>query len=59
MLVDIIWVMMNLKNYAEKHGKKNIILFVLIDLKKDQGLVCVFNENKTLYTLCGPQAQPF
>ena len=33
MLQVMIWVMMNLKNYVENHGKKIIIIFVLIDLK--------------------------
>ena len=34
MLVDMIWVMMNLKNYVENHGKRILIIFVLIDLKR-------------------------
>ena len=31
----MIRVMMNLNNYAENHGKKNKIIFVLIDLKRE------------------------
>ena len=39
--------MMNLMNYVENHGKKNITIFILIDLKKrDQGKYCICNESK-------------
>ena len=31
----MIWAMMNLKNYVENHGRKIIIIFVLIDLKRE------------------------
>ena len=34
--------MMKLNNYAEKHGKKIIISFVLIDLKRRNGKDIVF-----------------
>ena len=52
--------MINLNNYAENHGKKNITMFVLIDLKKrDQGRCCIGNENKTTYTECTPKQSLF
>ena len=52
--------MMNLKNYAENHGKKNIIIFVLIDLKKrEQGRYCICNENPNTYKECTPRTKPF
>ena len=35
MLLVTIRVMMNLSDYAEDHGKTNVFIFVLIDLKKD------------------------
>ena len=35
MLQVMICVMMNLRNYAENHGKKIITIFVLIDLKRE------------------------
>ena len=35
MLQVMILVKMTLKNYAEDHGKKIIIIFVLIDLKRE------------------------
>ena len=31
----MIWVMVNLKNYAENHGKKIKIIFVLVDIKRE------------------------
>ena len=31
----MIWVMMNLKNYAGNHGEKILTIFVLIDLKNE------------------------
>ena len=34
MLLAMIKVMMNLKNYAENHGKNYIIIFALIDKKR-------------------------
>ena len=34
--------MMNLRNYAESHGKKNINIFVLIDIKRVIKAVTVF-----------------
>ena len=52
--------MMNLKNYAENHGKKVVTIFVLIDLRKDLGryCVCVMKAKKT-YTEAIPQTNPF
>ena len=35
MLPIMMWVMMNLKNYAENLRKKIITIFVLIDLKRE------------------------
>ena len=35
MLQVMIWVLMNLKNYAENHGMKILINFLLIDLKRE------------------------
>ena len=43
--------MMKLRNYAEKHRKKIIIIFVLIDLerKKKKDIVFVMKAKKNVY----------
>ena len=43
--------MMNLENYVENHGKKNIIIFVLIDLKREikEDIVFVMKAKKNIY----------
>ena len=46
MLQVMICVMMNLMNYTENHGKKNIFIFVSIDPKKEQGRYCVCIESR-------------
>ena len=49
MLQVMISIMMNLKNYVENHGKKTIIIFVFIDLKrevKENRKYCICNESK-------------
>ena len=50
MLVDRIWVMKNLDNYAQKHGKKVLIFFFLIDLKREikENIVFVMGEKTFL-----------
>ena len=50
MLQVMIRVMMNLKNCAENHGKKVIIVFVLIDLKREnkEDIVFVMRTKKRI-----------
>ena len=51
---------MKLNNYAENVGKRSIITFVLIDLKKrDQGRYCICNESKNNYLECIPETEAF
>ena len=58
--VDIIWVMMNLKKYAENPGKMIIFIHVFIDQeKKDQGRYCICNEIKNTYIQNTPEKKPF
>ena len=51
---------MNLKNYAENHGMKIIIIFVLIDLKREieEDIVFVMRVKNT-YIECIPETNPF
>ena len=46
MLQVMIKVTTNLKDYEESHGKKIIISFVLIDLKKQNKEDIVFEDNE-------------
>ena len=41
--------MMNIKNYVENHGKRNIIIFVLIDVKSEtrENIVFAIKTKKT------------
>ena len=52
--------MINLNNYVENHGKKNITIFILIDLKKEikENIVFVKKAKKT-YIEAIPQTKPF
>ena len=52
--------MMNLKNYAENHGKKIITIVVSIDLKREieEDIVFVMKAKKT-YIKATPQTKPF
>ena len=60
MLEVRISVLMNSKNYAENHGKKIIIIFVLINLKREieEDIVFVMKAKKT-YTEATPQTKDF
>ena len=48
MLQVMIWITMNLKIYVENHGKMIIIIFVLIDLKREieENIVFVMKAKK-------------
>ena len=50
---------MNLNIYVENLGKKNITIFVLIDLKKDQRRFCICNESKDISIQCIPKTDAF
>ena len=57
--MDLLCVVMNSNNYAEKLGKKNIINFVLIDLKRDRRSYSIYNESKDTYIECTPETNQF
>ena len=51
---------MNLDNYPESHGKVNIIIFVLIDLKREIEEVTLSEiVKKATYTECTPETKRF
>ena len=60
MLQVMIWVTMNSKNYVKNHGKKFIINFILIDLKREikKKIVFVMKAEKT-YIETTPQRKAF
>ena len=47
----MICIMMNLMNYVKNHGKKIIIIFILIDLKREikENIVFVMKAKKHIY----------
>ena len=52
--------MLNLNDCSENHGKKNIIINVLMDPKKRyQGRYCICNESKNTFFECTPETKPF
>ena len=58
-LVDMVWNMMNSVNYVENHGKRIIIIFVLIDLKREIKEYVVFVMKAKTETEGTPEIQPF
>ena len=51
---------MSLKNYAENHGMKIIIIFCFDRCKKrDQGKYCIYIESKDCFIECTPEIKPF
>ena len=55
----MIWFMTDTENFAENLGKRNLVIFVLIDLKREikENIVVVMTA-KT-YIECTPEAKPF
>ena len=51
--------MMNSNNYAGNHGKMTIIIFVLIDLKKEIKEDIVIVRRANTYIECTPQTKAF